>query len=189
MEKTLEQHPSSCIKVVLFGPESTGKTTLSKALAEYYSTSWVAEYARAYLQNKWDQEQKTCERSDLLPIAIGQMQLENAAVTQANKLLFCDTNLLETKVYSEVYYQGYCDPHIDLYAKKNCYNLYFLCDIDVPWEADDLRDKPGERKKMFLAFESALDKFDLPYVVLSGSKTVRLKSAVKYINQFLIPKI
>ena len=61
MEKTLEQQPSSCIKVVLFGPESTGKTTLSKAFSGYYNTRWVAEYAREYLQNKWDQEQKTCE--------------------------------------------------------------------------------------------------------------------------------
>ena len=113
MEKTLEQHPSSCIKVVLFGPESTGKTTLSKALADFYDTTWVAEFAREYLQNKWDQEQKTCERSDLLPIAVGQMELENAAAKQTNNLLFCDTNLLETKVYSEIYYEGYCDPTID----------------------------------------------------------------------------
>jgi len=185
MEKTLEQHPSSCIKVVLFGPESTGKTTLSKALAEFYETSWVAEYAREYLQNKWDQEQKTCERSDLLPIAIGQMQLENDAAAQANELLFCDTNLLETKVYSEVYYGGFCDSFIDRFAKKNCYNLYFLCDIDVPWEADDLRDKPNERKKMFLAFEDALKKLDLPYVVLSGSRSIRQKNAINHINKLL----
>ena len=185
MEKTLEQHPSSCIKVVLFVPESTGKTTLSKALADFYNTPWVAEFAREYLQNKWDQEQKTCERSDLLPIAIGQMKLENDAATQTNGLLFCDTNLLETKVYSEVYYEGYCDPTIDLFAKKNCYNLYFLCDIDVPWEADDLRDKPNERKKMFSTFEGALQKLDLPYVVLSGSNSVRLENAVNHINKLL----
>jgi NadR type nicotinamide-nucleotide adenylyltransferase len=185
MEKTLEQHPSSCIKVVLFGPESTGKTTLSKALAGFYNTPWVAEFAREYLQNKWDQEQKTCERSDLLPIAIGQMQLENDAAAQANNLLFCDTNLLETKVYSEVYYDGYCDPAIDFFAKNNYYNLYFLCDIDVPWEADDLRDKPNERKKMFSTFEGALQKLDLPYVVLSGSNSVRLENAVNHINKLL----
>ena len=56
MEKALEQQPSTCIKVVLFGPESTGKTTLSKALADHFGTLWVAEYAREYLQNKWDLE-------------------------------------------------------------------------------------------------------------------------------------
>ena len=188
MEKTLEQHHSNCIKVVLFGPESTGKTTLSKALAKHFDTDWVAEYAREYLQNKWDLEQKTCEPSDLLPIAIGQMQLENAAA-KTNDLLFCDTNLLETKVYSEVYYNGYCDPLINHYAKKNCYKLYFLCDIDVPWVADDLRDKPNERKKMFSAFERTLQKQELSYVLLSGSKPQRLENAVKHINELLIPKI
>ena len=189
MEKTLSQQPSDCIKVVLFGPESTGKTTLSKALANYFGTHWVAEYAREYLQNKWDLEQKTCEPSDLLPIAVGQMQLENTIAAKTNELLFCDTNLLETKVYSESYYDGYCDPIIDYYAKINCYSLYFLCDIDVPWVADDLRDKPNERKKMFLTFERALQKQELPYVILSGSKSERLKNAVIHINELLTPKI
>ena len=189
MEKTLEQEHSDCIKVVLFGPESTGKTTLSKALADHFDTLWVAEYAREYLQKKWDLEQKTCELSDLLPIAIGQMQLENAAAAKTNHLLFCDTNLLATKVYSEVYYNGYCDPSINHYAKKNCYNLYFLCDIDIPWVADDLRDKPNERSKMFSAFERALQKKELPYVILSGSKEERLKNAINHINELLIPKI
>ena len=188
MEKTLSQQPSNCIKVVLFGPESTGKTTLSRALADHFGALWVPEYARAYLQNKWYLEQKSCEPSDLLPIAIGQMKLENVAASKTNKLLFCDTNLLETKVYSEVYYDGYCDPIINYYAKKNCYNLYFLCDIDIPWVADDLRDMPNERKKMFTVFEEALKKYELPYVILSGSKTNRIKNAVNHINHLLIPK-
>ena len=189
MEKTLSQQQSNCIKVVLFGPESTGKTTLSKSLADYFGTHWVAEYAREYLQNKWDLEQKTCELSDLLPIAIGQMKLENAAASKVDKLLFCDTNLLETKVYSEVYYNNYCDPKIDYYAKKNCYNLYFLCDIDIPWIQDDLRDMPNERSKMFSVFERALQEQELPYVILSGSKSERLNNAVNHINELLKLKI
>ena len=77
MEKELKQHHSDCIKVVLFGPESTGKTTLSKALARHYNSVWVPEYAREYLQDKWNNERKTCESSDFLPIALGQMRLEN----------------------------------------------------------------------------------------------------------------
>ena len=67
--------------------------------------------------------------------------------------------------------------------------MYFLCDIDVPWVADDLRDKPNERKKMFLTFERALQKQELPYVILSGSKSERLKNAVIHINELLTPKI
>ena len=77
MENKLKQESSNCIKVVLFGPESTGKTTLSQQLAQYYKSIWVPEYARKYLQKKWDNEHKTCELQDLLPIAIGQIKNEN----------------------------------------------------------------------------------------------------------------
>ena len=104
MEEKLKQEPSDIVKVVLFGPESTGKTTLAKQLAAHYKTAWVPEYARQYLQDKWDRAQKTCEPLDLLPIAKGQITLENELTKKANKILFCDTDLLETKVYSEAYY-------------------------------------------------------------------------------------
>jgi nicotinamide riboside kinase len=67
MEEKLRQEPSNCIKIVLFGPESTGKTTLSKQLAAHYNTYWVPEYARSYLQDKWNVEGKTCEPEDLVP--------------------------------------------------------------------------------------------------------------------------
>jgi len=77
MEEKYRQQPSNILKVVLFGPESTGKTTLSEQLARYYNTVWVPEYAREYLQDKWNNERKTCEPHDLLPIAEGQMRLEN----------------------------------------------------------------------------------------------------------------
>ena len=75
MEKELIQKPINLVKVVLFGPESTGKTTLSKQLARHYNTVWTPEYAREYLQKKWNNERKTCEASDLIHIAIGQMRL------------------------------------------------------------------------------------------------------------------
>ena len=89
MEKTLEQIKTDCIKVVLYGPESTGKSTLSKALAEHYKTAFVPEYARTYLQVKWDQHSALCTKEDLEPIAMGQMQLENERLQSANKLLIC----------------------------------------------------------------------------------------------------
>ncbi len=107
MEKKLRQKSANVIKVVLFGPESTGKTTLSNQLARHYNTVWTPEYAREYLQKKWNNERKTCENSDLIPIAIGQMKLENKLAKKADKLLICDTDLLETKVYSEFYYNGF----------------------------------------------------------------------------------
>jgi NadR type nicotinamide-nucleotide adenylyltransferase len=185
MEKYLKQQPSDCIKIVLFGPESTGKTTLSRQLARYYNSVWVPEYAREYLQNKWNEERKTCESDDLLPIAKGQMRLENKLAKKTDSVLICDTDLLETKVYSETYYSGSCDPILEKYALKNTYDLYFLTYIDTPWEADDLRDKPHERLRMFKAFEEALIKYERPYVLLKGGKRERLDLAVKHIDELL----
>ena len=185
MEKTLKQQQSNCIKVVLFGPESTGKTTLAKQLAHHYHSVWVPEYARAYLQKKWNNERKTCTQSDLLPIAVGQMKLENESAQKTDSVLICDTDLLETKVYSEEYYEGICDPLLEKYATENTYDMYFLTYIDTPWEADDLRDKPNEREEMFLAFETALKKNNRPYVLLNGSKRERLQKAVEVIDSLL----
>ncbi|MCF7559838.1 ATP-binding protein [Sabulilitoribacter multivorans] len=185
MEEKLKQQPSNCVKVVLFGPESTGKTTLSRQLARYYNSVWVPEYAREYLQNKWNNERKTCEPEDLLPIARGQMKLENKLAKKTDTILICDTDLLETKVYSEAYYLGTCDPILEKYALENSYDLYFLTYIDTPWEADDLRDKPDDREDMFKAFEKALIDNKRPYVLLKGDKKARLKTAVKYIDKLL----
>lgn len=185
MEKALKQQQSSCLKVVVYGPESTGKTTLSKQLAASYNTDWVPEYAREYLQKKWDSVQKICEPEDLMPIAKGQIALENTKAKNADKILICDTDLLETMVYSEVYYDGFVDPIIKKYAVENSYDLYFLTYIDVPWEADDLRDKPNERTQMFNAFKEALEKANKPFVVLEGNKEQRLKLAKKHINHLL----
>ena len=185
MEEKLKQQPTNIVKVVLFGPESTGKTTLSKQLAKHYNTIWVPEYARDYLQKKWDKNKKTCEPKDLLPIAIGQMKLENELTKTANNLLICDTDLLETKVYSEAYYIGSCDPLLEKYALQNSYELYFLTYIDTPWEADDLRDKPTERAAMFAFFENTLKKYNRKYCLLKGSKTERLKTAIHHIDKLL----
>jgi NadR type nicotinamide-nucleotide adenylyltransferase len=185
MEEKLKQLPANCIKVVIFGPESTGKTTLSRQLARYYNSVWVPEYAREYLQNKWNNERKTCTQEDLLPIAVGQMKLENELAQKTDTVLICDTDLLETKVYSEVYYEGTCDPILDKFAKLNRYELYFLTYIDVPWEADDLRDRPNNRQEMFEEFEDALIEHNRNYVILKGSKKQRLAKAVKYIDKLL----
>ena len=185
MEEKYRQQPSNIVKIVLFGPESTGKTTLSEQLARYYNTVWVPEYAREYLQNKWNNERKTCEPKDLLPIAEGQIRLENDLTKKATNILICDTDLLETKVYSEAYYIGYCDPTLEKYALENTYDLYFLTYIDIPWEEDDLRDKPNERERMFQYFKDTLEKYERKFVILKGDKKTRLQTAVTHINQLL----
>ena len=185
MEEKYKQEPSDIVKVVLFGPESTGKTTLSEQLARHYNTVWVPEYARDYLQEKWNNERKTCEPHDLLPIAEGQMRLENKLTKKATKILVCDTDLLETKVYSEAYYIGDCDPILEKYALQNSYDLYLLTYIDIPWEEDDLRDKPNEREEMFNYFKRTLEKYGKNFITLKGNKKQRSENAINHIDQLL----
>ena len=185
MEKDLTQESNNLLKIVLFGPESTGKTTLSIQLAKHYNTVWVEEFARPYLQEVWNNEQRTCELSDILPIARGQINLENKLAKQANKVLICDTDLLETKVYSSEYFEGYVAPLLEKAAVKNTYDLYLLTYIDTPWIADDLRDRPNQRLRMYHAFKKVLDEYKRPYVSLKGDKHTRFKIAVMEIDQLL----
>jgi len=185
MEETLKQRNANIIRVVLFGPESTGKTTLSRYLARHYNTVWVREYAREYLQEKWNNERETCANSDLLPIAIGQMELENELAMKADKILICDTDLLETKVYSEKFYGGFVNPDLEVAAIANHYDLYLLTYIDTPWEKDDLRDRPEQRLEMFNAFENTLKKYNRPYILLKGNKKIRCETAIKAIDKLL----
>ncbi|PKP25430.1 MAG: nicotinate-nucleotide adenylyltransferase [Bacteroidetes bacterium HGW-Bacteroidetes-2] len=187
MEKNLKQTQNNfnLIKVVLFGPESTGKTTLAGELALHYDTHWVPEFMREFLQKKWDVKKEKCTPDDLMPIAIGQIHSENTLAKQANKILFCDTDLLELKVYSEVYYEGFCSTEIKNAVAQNQYDFYFLMYIDTIWEEDDLRDKPGEREALFSVFEKALKKEKKPYAILKGNKEERFKEAIQLVDDLL----
>ena len=140
------------------------------------------------MQKKWNNERKTCEKEDLIPIAIGQMKIENKLAKKADKILICDTDLLETKVYSEEYYDGFVDTELEKAARKNSYDLYLLTYTDTPWEKDDLRDRPELRMEMFTAFENALKKHNKNYILLKGDKETRLKKAVETIDELVLKK-
>ena len=185
MEEKLKQHQitgNNIIKIAIYGPESTGKTTLAKQLATHFNTTWAMEFARDYLQEKWNAKQEICVAEDLLPIAIGQMQLENEALQKANKYLFTDTCLMVTKVFSEIYY-GFCDAKLEKAARKHKYDLFFLTDVDVPWEQDDLRDAPNDRIATFEKFKQALIENNKPFIVLSGDAEMRFQKAIAIIEE------
>lgn len=184
MEEKLRQHASNCLRVVLFGPESTGKTVLAEQLAMHFNTVWTPEFSRLYAEAKIANNE-VLSYNDVLPIAIGQMTLENKMILKANNILICDTNLLETKVYSEFYYNGKCPEIVKKFALEHVYDLHFLTYIDLPWEADNIRDKPLERKEMFEAFEQALIINEKPYVLLKGTMKERFDEAVKHIYQLI----
>ena len=185
MEKYLQQEKSNCLKVVLFGPESTGKSSLAKELADHYNTFYVDEFARNYLQKKWDKYQLVCELKDIIPIAEGQIKNENIIAKKTTKILFCDTDLLTTATYSKLYFNGYCDPDLEESAIKNHYDLYLLMDIDIPWVKDDLRDKPNDRKVFFNSFKNSLDLNKKNYALISGNFQKRKEMAIDLINNLL----
>lgn len=187
MEEKLKQitdRNPNCLKVVLFGPESTGKSVLAQKLATYYNTVHVKEFSRGYAEAKAKHNLKLTE-ADVLPIAVGQMHSENEQLKNANKVLICDTDLLETKVYSEYYYNGFCPDLVKKYALENSYDLYFLTYIDIPWEADEIRDQPNTRLQMFAAFEQALIDSKKRYCVVKGSYDERLNTCIEQINKLL----
>jgi HTH-type transcriptional repressor of NAD biosynthesis genes len=184
MEKKHQKEHSDCIKVVLFGPESTGKSTLAQQLAVHYSTVFVPEYSRIYAEMKLLCDEPLT-KDDVVEIAEGQLKLETQLIPKANKIIFCDTDLLETKVYSEMYYNGYCPPQLEDFAKKKTCDLYLLTSVDLPWIADTVRDKPEAREEQFKTFETALKSYNKPYEIIKGNKDERLQNAIQVVDRLL----
>ena len=183
MAKRVKQKKTNCKRIVIYGPESTGKTTLANDLANHYETKCVPEYAREYLQKKWDLHKGKCDLDDLTNIAFGQVEMENKMVSKSNNFIFCDTNILVTKVWSETHFSGYSSPEINDILESVTYDYYFLTNIDVPWVKDDLRDRPDERQEMFSYFKKQLDINEIKYSVLSGDREERLKKAILILDK------
>jgi len=177
MEKDLEQTTSNLIKIVLVGPECTGKTTLAQQLAEHFQTAWVKEYLREFSQEKIDKHNKRVEYSDNYTITKNQIRLENEAIANAKRFLFCDTNFVQTMLYSELYF-GQSDDFFKQYNATFRYNLYLLTDIDVPWKADGLRDAPFQREKHYNYFKKRLMELNLPFIEISGNQEQRKQKTI-----------
>lgn len=184
----LTQHtPKSVFNVAILGPESTGKTTLCRDLAAHFGSPWVPEYMRTYLQVKWDNEQLTCTWDDLLPIAQGQIDLENKLAKQAaqlpddNRYLFCDTSLFELMVYSKWYY-GDCPEALSQAALTHHYDLILLTEVDIPWVADDLRDSPHQREDISAYFASQLTLHNKDIQRIGGDRVQRVQQVAKWLN-------
>ena len=185
MEKDLEQLNSDIIKVVINGPESTGKTTLTKQLAEYFNTEYVPEFARDYLQEKWDSKKEVCSKEDLLVIVKEQVNLENKLSSKANKILFLDTNIITTINWSITHFDGYCDPWIIKQTEFLKYHHYLITNIDIPWVKDDLRDRPNEREDMLSSLINQHDIRGLKYSIISGVKDVRKSQSIDIIKNLI----
>ncbi len=166
-------------KVVIIGPESTGKSTLTSALAEHFAAPAVPEYAREYLIKRGGRY----VQADLLEIAKGQMALEDQLAYRADDWLFCDTDLHVVKVWSEHKY-GTCDPWILHQIKERPYDTYLVTDIDMPWEADPLREHPDPKMRQYFfdLYVKLVKQTDKPYQIISGTVEERLAQAISFLT-------
>lgn len=174
------------LKLILTGPESSGKTTLSRILATHFDVNLVEEYARAYLENKFTSTDGKYQPDDLVQIAQGQYHLEQQTIQQAYKpLIICDTDLLTIIIWSKEVF-GYCDDIIENLYKRpidNISELYLLCSPDdVEWEFDTLRENPHDRHRLFEVYEKNLQEYQKNYVILRGGIDERFGVAKGYIE-------
>lgn len=164
-------------KIVVIGPESTGKSTLCEQLAQHYNTEWCPEFAREYLLTNG----KEYDYGDLLTIAKGQLAMEDeySALVHHSKPLFIDTDMYVMKVWCEFVF-GKCHRFILDEIVKRKYDLYLLCNVDLPWVKDELREYPDlkTREKLYHIYKDILINQPLPWVEISGNYEQRLQKAI-----------
>jgi NadR type nicotinamide-nucleotide adenylyltransferase len=169
------------LKIAITGPESSGKSTLSAALAAYYQTTWVPEYARYFLTRL----NRDYVEADLLTIARRQVDWERRYSRKANALLFCDTELLVLKIWSEVKYHR-VDPWIAAAYQRQHYPLYLLCSPDIPWEDDPQREhpNPADRAALYTRYRTELLHRGAFFVEISGiDAPQRLQQAITAVDR------
>lgn len=170
-------------KVVIIGPESTGKSTLAEQLAAHYNTVWCPEFAREYLQ----QHGKEYTYEDLLKIAMGQASLEDSLMTAAkNNFYFIDTDMHVMKVWCEVVFQD-CHKWILEQIATRKYDLFLLCNIDLPWIPDPLREYPEIeiRQRIYAMYKDLMVNQNTAWVEISGDYNQRLHTAISAVNTIL----
>jgi len=175
-------------KIVVIGPESTGKSSLCEQLADHYQTLWCPEYARTFLQKNG----LTYNYDDLLQIAKGQLALEDQHARQlteqpaAHPYLFIDTDMLVMKVWCEFVF-GKCHPFILDQIVTRQYDLYLLCNTDIPWAPDPMREYPDleTRERLFQMYKDILVNQSTPWIIVSGTRENRLLEAEAAIKKYL----
>lgn len=184
--------PKAIKKIVIIGPESTGKSTLTEQLAAHYNTIACPEYAREYLNTNG----ASYTFDDLLAIAKGQLALEEKLTEEVSRvrfqessnqqLIFIDTDMYVMKVWCEYVFDK-CHQYIlnEIVSRK--YDLYLLCNIDLPWVKDDLREYPDEqpRKELYHIYKDLLINQQTPWVSISGNYQQRLQTAITAVDALL----
>ena len=172
-------------KIVVIGPESTGKSTLCAQLCAHYNTIWVKEYAREYLL----QNGTAYTFDNLLDIAKGQINREEVAIKSAesiamNEHIFMDTDMYVMKVWCE-YVFNKCHNWILNTIVERKYDLYLLCNVDLPWIKDELREYPDliTREKLYHHYKDIMVNQSVPWIDISGNYEERLQKALDGVNR------
>jgi NadR type nicotinamide-nucleotide adenylyltransferase len=182
--KEQKSNEMSLKKIVIIGPESTGKSTLCNQLALHYNTSWCPEYAREFLLTNGT----NYSYESLLHIARGQLALEDKTVLEAkNNLFFIDTDMYVIKVWSEFVF-GKCESWVLDQVIKRKYDFYLLCNTDLPWVKDELREYPDLviRQKLFHLYKDILVNQSVPWAEIGGTNEGRFSNAVTAIDRYII---
>lgn len=171
------------LKIAVTGPESCGKTSLAEGLAHHYGVSFIPEFAREYLLNK----KGIYAFSDLDFIADGQIHAIQLAIKNQNNLLISDTEMLVMSIWSDVKF-GKVSSYIQNALIIQKFDHYFICDTDIPWEADPLRENEHDRDFLLKCYLEKAKKMNYSYTLLSGNHQTRLKKAVEIIDHLLNTK-
>jgi len=161
-------------KIAILGPESTGKSTLAKALAEYFQASWVPEYAREYVE----QLSRPYTFDDVCNIALTQIEQENQFEQNSSEdFVFFDTDLIITKVWFE-YKFGAIPDFVTDWMKSHPFDLYLLCAPDLPWQYDPVREHGDDRDYFFEWYKREIEQTGKPYVIVDGIDEQRIQNAI-----------
>ncbi len=170
--------------IAIVGPESSGKTTLTEALAHHYRCAWAKEYARAVLEENGPDYVE----DDLLAFAQGQLLVLGEAIQLAKRtpppLVFCDTDIITIRIWSQEVF-GRCHPLIDQLARQVAFDHWFLCKPDIPWEPDPLRENPHDRDRLFAVYEKMLKELGKRYSIIAGDRSKRMLSATALVDELI----
>ena len=166
-------------RILILGPESTGKSTLAEKLAQHYAEPWVPEVARAFLEGL----NRPYTYEDLLLIGKRQLSLEDELAATAKNFLFCDTDLRVIQVWSQHRY-GKVDPWVLEEIARRTYDLILLCAPDLPWQEDPLREHPEleMRQHFFEVYQQLAQASECPWALISGGSAERLSTAIEAVE-------
>ncbi|MBM3169671.1 MAG: ATP-binding protein [Bacteroidetes bacterium] len=166
-------------RILILGPESSGKSTLAEALAQHFQEPWVPEVARQYLQDL----NRPYDFEDLLHLGKQQMRLEDEQASKAKSYLFCDTDLRVIQIWS-LHRFGKIDPWVQEELGRRTYDLILLCAPDLPWQADPLREHPlpEHREGFFEQYLQLAKESGISYRIISGNAEQRVRTSLEAIH-------